>query len=71
MVVRIYCPGILIPEVFPQEVRWDPLNFVTLRFFLYYPAFAVLRPRVGPAFSRIDICPVSLIPELLGMVDKA
>ena len=22
-------------------------------------------------FSRTDICPVSLIPELLGMVDKA
>ena len=35
---------------FFQEVRSGSFYFVTLRFLLYYPAFAVLRPRVGSIF---------------------
>ena len=32
-------------------------HFVTLRFLLYYLAFAVLRPRVGPTFPGLTFVP--------------
>ena len=38
---------------------------------LYSSALTVLRPRVGSIFTSTDICPISPISELLGMVDKA
>ena len=47
-----------------------PFRF-TYFLLLYSSALIVLRPRVGSIFTRTDICPISPIPELLGMVDKA
>ena len=47
-----------------------PFRF-TYFLLLYSSALIVLRPRVGSIFYKTDICPISLIPELLGMVDKA
>ena len=44
-----------------------PFRF-TYFLILYSLAFAVLRPRVGSVFTNTDICPISPIPELLGMV---
>ena len=58
-------------ESFFLEVGSEPPFQVHLLFLLYSPAFAVLRPRVGSTFYKTDICPINLIPELLGMVDKA
>ena len=67
----IYCQDILIPEVFLPEVRWDPplLYYFTLSFILSHVCCPSSTCRVN--ISKTDICPVSLIPELLGMVDKA
>ena len=42
--------------------------FSTSFLILYLRAFIALRPRVGSIFTDTDICPISPIPELLGMV---
>ena len=43
-------------EFFPRSEMGDP-HFVTLCFLLYYPAFAVLRPRVGLTFPGLTFVP--------------
>ena len=43
-------------EFFPGS-EMGIFYFVTLRFLLYYPAFAVLRPRVGPTFPGLTFVP--------------
>lgn len=57
-------------ELFPQEVRWDPpLRYLKFSFILAYVRCPSSTCRVD--FFRIDICPVSLIPKWLEMVNKA
>ena len=59
----------------PLELSFFPVGSapfqIHLLLLLYWLAFAVLRPRVGSIFANTDICPISPIPELLGMVGKA
>ena len=43
-------------EFFPGSEMGSP-HFVTLRFLLYYPTFAVLRPRVGSTFPGLTFVP--------------
>ena len=77
VVVCIHCQGILTPGVFLLEVRWEALLFWPPSFsdyftFSFIPAYVrcpLSTCRVN--LSRTDICPVSLIPESLGVVDKA
>ena len=74
--VCIHCQDILTPEVFLLEVRWDAplflaslLYYFTLSFILSHVCCPSSTCRVN--LSKTDICPVSLITESLGVVDKA
>ena len=77
MVECIHCQGILSLGVFLLEVRWEALLFGPPSLLYYFTLSFILSHVCCPSsmcrvnLSKTDICPVSLIPESLGVVDKA
>ena len=74
--VCIHRSGVFTYGVFLLEVGWEALLFgLPLLYYFtlsFIPAYVRCPSSMCRAnLSRTDICPVSLIPESLGVVDKA
>ena len=67
----ICCSDVFTHGVFFLEVGWEapPSDLLTFSFILACVRCPSSTCRVN--LYKTDICPINLIPELLGMVDKA